>query len=102
MDVYHRAEVDYCPTSNFNHLIFINLITGKCKKNKINKKCVRRPGIEPGSTAWKATMLTVTPPTHSQGKVVNKLYILTFCLRHIMTKGKLYIIVILHIILHII
>ena len=24
---------------------------------------VRRPGIEPGSTAWKATMLTVTPPT---------------------------------------
>ena len=26
-------------------------------------KCVRRPGVEPGSTAWKATMLTVTPPT---------------------------------------
>ena len=23
---------------------------------------MRRPGIEPGSTAWKATMLTVTPP----------------------------------------
>ena len=24
---------------------------------------MRRPGVEPGSTAWKATMLTVTPPT---------------------------------------
>ena len=24
---------------------------------------VRQPGIEPGSTAWKATMLTFTPPT---------------------------------------
>ena len=29
----------------------------------LKKKCVRRPGVEPGSTAWKATMLTVTPPT---------------------------------------
>ena len=27
-----------------------------------NKK-VRQPGIEPGSIAWKATMLTFTPPT---------------------------------------
>ena len=24
---------------------------------------MRWPGVEPGSTAWKATMLTVTPPT---------------------------------------
>lgn len=30
---------------------------------KIIQKNVRRPGIEPGSTAWKATMLTITPPT---------------------------------------
>ena len=28
------------------------------------KRSVRRPGIEPGSTAWKATMLTITPATH--------------------------------------
>ena len=42
----------------------------KCyyKKIKINKiheveRKVRQPGIEPGSTAWKATMLTFTPPT---------------------------------------
>jgi hypothetical protein len=26
-------------------------------------KKMHRPGVEPGSTAWKATMLTVTPPT---------------------------------------
>merc|ERR1711951_54908 len=24
---------------------------------------MRRPGIEPGSTAWKAAMLTIIPPT---------------------------------------
>ena len=24
---------------------------------------MRGPGIEPGSTAWKATMLTITPAT---------------------------------------
>ena len=27
------------------------------------KKSVRWPGIEPGSNAWKASMLTITPPT---------------------------------------
>ena len=27
---------------------------------------MRRPGIEPRSTAWKATMLTVTPPTPAE------------------------------------
>ena len=29
------------------------------------KKSVRWPEIEPGSTAWKATMLTITPPSHN-------------------------------------
>ena len=24
---------------------------------------MRRPGIEPGSTVWKAAMLTIIPPT---------------------------------------
>ena len=33
-------------------------VVNRCKTH------VRRPGVEPGSTAWKATMLTVTPPTH--------------------------------------
>ena len=30
--------------------------------NKMRKN-MRRPGVEPGSTAWKATMLAITPPT---------------------------------------
>ena len=30
---------------------------------KIKIKILRQPGIEPGSIAWKATMLTFTPPT---------------------------------------
>jgi hypothetical protein len=40
--------------------------TEKKKKEKRKEKgSVRRPGIEPGSTAWKATMLTITPATLS-------------------------------------
>ena len=35
-----------------------------------SKLHVRRPGVEPGSTAWKATMLTVTPPTLPQRAAV--------------------------------
>ena len=40
----------------------------KCGVNRFEKnryvwKNVRQPGIEPGSIAWKATMLTFTPPT---------------------------------------
>ena len=41
---------------------------------------MRRPGVEPGSTAWKATMLTVTPPTpihQVSGKSCSY-----FCVRH--------------------
>ena len=29
---------------------------------------MRRPGIEPGTTAWKAAMLTITPSTLDVGK----------------------------------
>ena len=50
-------------------------------------KNVRRPGVEPRSTAWKATMLAITPPTllwlpvlHSNIKV-NILYQANLCLR---------------------
>ena len=32
-------------------------------KRKRKMKSVRWPGIEPGSTAWKAAMLTTIPPT---------------------------------------
>ena len=43
-----------------------NKQTNVNKKKKVNtgsKRYVRRPGIEPGSTAWKAAMLTTIPPT---------------------------------------
>ena len=40
---------------------------------------MRQPGIEPGSIAWKATMLTFTPPTlvclKKYGEEVNKMQI---------------------------
>ncbi len=29
----------------------------------IDKKLLRWPGIEPGTTAWKAAMLTIIPPS---------------------------------------
>ena len=32
-------------------------------QHKFSIKNLRQPGIEPGSIAWKATMLTFTPPT---------------------------------------
>ena len=35
----------------------------KKKKQNKKKKNLRGPGIEPGSTAWKAAMLTITPAT---------------------------------------
>ena len=43
---------------NDNAIFFSNIIF---KKNIV----VRQPGVEPGSTAWKATMLTATPLTHT-------------------------------------
>ena len=36
------------------------------------KKYVRWPGIEPGSTAWKAAMLTTIPPTLEQENKVTE------------------------------
>ena len=36
---------------------------------------MRRPGIEPGSTAWKAAMLTTIPPTLSINLRINWLSI---------------------------
>ena len=35
---------------------------------------MRWPGIEPGSTAWKATMLTFTPPTQLEERSYFKAY----------------------------
>ena len=43
------------------------LVCERYKKEKEKKKTVHWPGVEPGSTAWKAAMLTVTPPMLSWG-----------------------------------
>ena len=45
---------------------FILGLAGHCALSKFGegtKILLRRPGIEPGSTAWKAAMLTTIPPT---------------------------------------
>ena len=36
---------------------------------------MRWPGIEPGSTAWKATMLTITPPSLLYLAVLGGIYL---------------------------
>ena len=40
-----------------------NLLCCKAIIKSKKEKSMRWPGIEPRSTAWKATMLTITPPT---------------------------------------
>ena len=39
------------------------------KKSKVQKN-LRWPGIEPGSTAWKAAMLTTIPPSHDCNETI--------------------------------
>ena len=50
---------DNLSTDYFDNIIFLRIQ----KQHMSKEKKLRRPGIEPGSTAWKATMLTITPPT---------------------------------------
>ena len=51
------------------------VISQSCSLNHWNKKrLLRRPGIKPGSTAWKAAMLTTIPPTPWCKNVVEKYY----------------------------
>ena len=40
-------------------------------ESKSQKTSLRRPGIEPRSTAWKAAMLATTPPTLPYDQVDN-------------------------------
>ena len=53
------------PKFKINRMCKNNLII--CFSHRTNTeiflKNMRRPGIEPGSTAWKAAMLTTIPPT---------------------------------------
>ena len=43
----------------FGNVKMVFFLLGAARSRKI----LRRPGIEPGSTAWKAAMLTIIPPT---------------------------------------
>ena len=52
-------------------------------ENSGRKYRMRRPGIEPGSTAWKAAMLTTIPPTP-----VSLRYFLFRGFFHIVLKAK--------------
>ena len=49
------------PGSNPGHGMPEHFADGS--KSNWPKLLLRRPGIEPGSTAWKAAMLTIIPPT---------------------------------------
>ena len=49
-----------CHSCQFCHKVNIR---GTCNFISLKSWLLRQPGIEPGSTAWKATMLTVTPLT---------------------------------------
>ena len=44
-------------------VVDLNLVSTYVSLVKIAAK-MRRPGVEPGTNAWKAPMLTVTPSTH--------------------------------------
>jgi hypothetical protein len=46
-----------------NNLEMHPLVPSNPGSNTERRKKLRRPGIEPGSTAWKAAMLTIIPPT---------------------------------------
>ncbi len=43
--------------------MFKKVWEGRKRRKNEKKNTMRRPGIEPGTIAWKATMLTTTPPT---------------------------------------
>ena len=55
----HRVPL-HTPTNVPNAFFLFCTVNTPAKKNK---NSVRGPGIEPGSTAWKAAMLTITPAT---------------------------------------
>lgn len=68
---YCATEAGEGPGKEISQVGVFSLFLQNARKRKIqgwkNKKKIdmRRPGIEPGSTAWKAAMLTTIPPTLS-------------------------------------
>ena len=67
-----HAPRGVAPPGNMNLLVEAGLFSRRrwkrlCSRRLEEEKhaCVRWPGVEPGSTAWKAAMLTTIPPTHA-------------------------------------
>jgi hypothetical protein len=45
----------------------MSVAQGEIKKKTKKKSVLRQPGIEPGSVAWKATMIAITPLARVMG-----------------------------------
>ena len=56
-----------CRTKQTNERVNLHWFVKEIIQKKKKKESVHWPGVEPGSTAWKAAMLTVTPPMLSCG-----------------------------------
>ena len=70
--VKQAVQAKYCKPAVISFLLRNNQKTATTNKPFVKviqksvrkgEKVLRRPGIEPGSTAWKAAMLTTIPPT---------------------------------------
>ena len=68
-----KDTMDFTWSKNFSQLYQVAMSEIKKtkmmrgRKKKENQPEVRLPGVEPGSTAWKAAMLTVIPQTLALG-----------------------------------
>ena len=64
MHAGNEARVNCLPSRNPFHALWLNRVKNKYYRSRGNEKIFMRwPGIEPGSTAWKAAMLTTIPPS---------------------------------------
>ena len=61
--IFTCCEKKILKMGEFSLIFFINSFCTHYTHKLGNQKRMRRPGIEPGTIAWKATMLTTTPPT---------------------------------------
>ena len=93
-----------CFLNYFSALNFVTLTeiivqtAAKAEKRRRRKKEVRRPGVEPGSTAWKATMLTVTPPTLADSNLKIKLQyhtVLNYSANHVCAFANMVLLLLL-------
>ena len=60
-DLVLDQHIDFVTSSNVSSKLKLPVLNRAVRMTK--KKKMRWPGIEPGSIAWKATMLTTIPPS---------------------------------------